>query len=132
MKEPFSMDPGRVVLSLQGRDQGRYFLILENRGDGFVLIADGDTRRLENPKIKKCKHLRAKPVLLDLDTLRPEGGRLQDSDLRKALENSGFAEKRSLCKGSGAKRAREDGGFTADIKGDAEDRVAQIAHEKEG
>ena len=30
--------------------------------------------------------------------LRPEGGPLQDSDLRRALEQNGFAEKRSLCK----------------------------------
>ena len=98
MKEPFSMETGRVVLSLQGRDKGHCFLILENRGDGFVTMADGRMHKLENPKKKKTKHLRAKPVLIDWKTLRPEGGPVQDSDLRKALESEGFAEKRSLCK----------------------------------
>lgn len=102
MKEPFSLEPGRIVQSLQGRDRGEYFVILENLGDGFVLLSDGQTHKLSRPKLKKIKHVRAKPVLLNLSTLRPEGGGLQDSDLRKALVSEGFAEKRSLCRESGA------------------------------
>ena len=35
---------------------------------------------------------------MDLEHLRPEGGKLQDSDLRRALEANGFAEERSLHK----------------------------------
>ena len=98
MKEPFSFEPGRVVESTQGRDKGYFFLVLEAAGD-IVTIADGSRRKLENPKKKKTKHLRAKPVLLDLKALRPEGGALQNSDLRRALEANGFAEKCSLRKG---------------------------------
>ena len=98
MKEPFTFEPGRVVESIQGRDRGGFFLVLENAGDGIVTIADGSRHRLAHPKKKKTKHLRAKPVLLDLERLRPEGGKLQDSDLRRALEANGFAEERSLHK----------------------------------
>ena len=98
MKEPFTFEPGRVVESVQGRDKGYFFLVLEAK-EGIVIIADGRRHRLENPKKKKTKHLRAKPVLLDLKALRPEGGALQDSDLRRALEANGFAEERSLRKG---------------------------------
>ena len=98
MKEPFSFEPGRVVESTQGRDKGNCFLILEQVSEDIVMIADG-THQLENPKKKKTKHLRAKPVLLDLKALRPEGGALQNSDLRRALEANGFAEERSLRKG---------------------------------
>ena len=98
MKDPFTFEPGRVVESIQGRDKGYCFLILENAEDGIVMIADGARHRLEHPKKKKTKHLRAKPVLLDLKALRPEGGKLQDSDLRRALEENGFAEERSLHK----------------------------------
>ena len=94
MKEPFTFEPGRVVESIQGRDKGYFFLVLE-AAEGIVKIADGRRHRLENPKKKKTKHLRAKPVLLDLRALRPEGGPLQDSDLRRALEANGFAEERS-------------------------------------
>ena len=97
MKEPFTFEPGRVVESIQGRDKGIFFLVLEAAGD-IVTIADGRHRRLENPKKKKTKHLRAKPVLLDLKNIRPEGGALQDSDLRSALQKHGFTPDRSLCK----------------------------------
>ena len=97
MKEPFTFEPGRVVQSVQGRDKGHFFLILEAAGD-IVRIADGLYHRLENPKKKKTKHLRAKPVLVDWETIRPEGGKVQDSDLRRALEANGFAVERSLCK----------------------------------
>ena len=99
MKEPFTMEPGRVVESTQGRDKGHCFLILENAAEGFVMIADGLHHKLENPKKKKTKHLRAKPLLLNLKALRPEGGALQDSDLRRALEANGYAEERSLREG---------------------------------
>ena len=98
MKDPFSFEPGRVVQSIQGRDRGHWFLILENDPGGMVRIADGLRHRLENPKKKKTKHLRATPVLLNLKGLRPEGGALQDSDLRRALEANGFAVERPLCK----------------------------------
>ena len=98
MKEPFTIEPGRVVQSVQGRDKGHFFLVLE-ASEGFAMIADGLHRKLENPKKKKTKHLRAKPVILDLKALRPEGGALQNSDLRRALETNGFAEERSLREG---------------------------------
>ena len=98
MKEPFTFEPGRVVESIQGRDKGYFFLVLE-AAEGIVKIADGKRHRLENPKKKKTKHLRAKPVLLDLKALRPEGGALQNSDLRRALDAHGFADERSLREG---------------------------------
>ena len=98
MKEPFSFEPGRVVESTQGRDKGNCFLILEQVSEDIVMIADGTHHRLENPKKKKTKHLRAKPVLLNLKALRPEGGALQNSDIRRSLEQNGFAVERSLCK----------------------------------
>ena len=99
MKEPFTFEPGRVAESIQGRDRGHCFLIMEVEQEGIVRIADGARHKLENPKRKKTKHLRAKPVLLDLKTLRPEGGKLQNSDLRKALEANGFADERTLREG---------------------------------
>ena len=98
MKEPLSFEPGRVVQSLQGRDKGRYFLVLEELGGGMVTVADGRSHPLKRPKKKKTRHLHAKPIVVNLTTVRPEGGRIQDSDLRRALEMNGFAVDRSLCK----------------------------------
>ena len=98
MKEPFAMERGRVVRSTQGRDKGRYFLILDRGEKDLAWIADGLTHPLTRPKKKKIRHVHAEPIVVNLETIRPEGGKVQDSDLRRALESHGFAVERSLCK----------------------------------
>lgn len=52
---------GGVVQSVQGRDAGRYYVITEVLNGGFVFVADGRARTLENPKKKNVKHLRLLP-----------------------------------------------------------------------
>ena len=46
-----------IIESLAGRDKGKFFYVIETE-ENFVLIADGKTRKLENPKRKKLKHVR--------------------------------------------------------------------------
>ena len=48
---------GNIVLSKAGRDKGNYFVVLKTVDENFVYIADGDMRKVDNPKLKKCKHL---------------------------------------------------------------------------
>ncbi len=48
---------GDIILSKAGRDKGKYFIVLEIIDEQYVLIADGDLRRVDSPKRKKCKHL---------------------------------------------------------------------------
>ena len=98
MKEPLDFRIGRVVESIQGRDRGYFFLVTDNAGNGMVMIADGFIHRLDHPKKKKTKHLRAKPFMADFGTIRPEGGKVQDSDIRRCLDDLGFAPQRSLRK----------------------------------
>ena len=50
MMERLPMETGRAVQSLQGRDAGRCFVILQVVDDQFVLMADGLTRKLDHPK----------------------------------------------------------------------------------
>ena len=64
--ERLTMIPGRVVLSTQGRDEGRYFVVLEVIDENFVLMADGLTRKVDHPKKKKVKHLRPTPLLVEV------------------------------------------------------------------
>jgi len=97
MKEPLSFERGRLVISTQGRDRGRPFLVIEKTGADTVLVADGLVHPLERPKKKKTRHLHAKPIMVNWGSIRPEGGRIQDSDIRRALEKNGFPVKRSLC-----------------------------------
>ena len=90
MMDRLTMIPGRVVLSTQGRDAGRYFIVLEVMDDQFVLMADGLTRKLDHPKKKKIKHLRMKPIVVNVDGATLPNKHLQDSDLRTALAVHGL------------------------------------------
>jgi len=45
-----------VVISLNGRDEGKRFLVVGTE-EGYSLLADGKGRRLEKPKRKKNKHI---------------------------------------------------------------------------
>lgn len=96
--ERLPFEVGRVVLSRQGRDAGRYFVILEVLDERTVLMADGCTRKLDHPKKKKILHLHPKPILVDgvADKLRAR--QLLDSDLRKALAAYGLEVDQPLCK----------------------------------
>lgn len=85
-----TMIPGRVVLSTQGRDEGRYFIVLEVIDKNFVLMADGLTRKIDHPKKKKIKHLRPKPIVVNVDGSTLPNKHLQDSDLRRALQENGL------------------------------------------
>lgn len=50
---------GSIAVSLAGRDKGRVFIIVGVLDENHVLIADGRKRKIEKPKRKKLKHLRA-------------------------------------------------------------------------
>lgn len=57
MEKPIKI--GSIVFSKAGRDSGKFFLTIEIVNDRFVKIVDGKLRRLENPKLKKIKHLKS-------------------------------------------------------------------------
>ncbi len=88
--ERLTMIPGRVVLSTQGRDEGRYFVVLKVIDENFVMMADGLTRKIDHPKKKKVKHLRPKPIVVEVDGTKLPNKHLQDSDLRSALAAHGL------------------------------------------
>ena len=78
---------GRVVLSKQGHDKGKVFLVVGLVDDRYVLIADGDSRKLSKPKKKQTKHLVPKPHLATeaLDSIHRKA-QTADSDIRKAIK----------------------------------------------
>ena len=98
MMERLPMETGRAVQSLQGRDAGRCFVILQVVDDQFVLMADGLTRKLEHPKKKKVKHLHPKPVRMEGVEDGLKSHQLLDSDLRKFLRANGLEIDQPLCK----------------------------------
>ena len=96
--ERLPMEIGRAVQSLQGRDAGRCFVILQVVDDQFVLMADGLTRKLDHPKKKKVKHLHPKPVRMEGVEDGLKSHQLLDSDLRKFLRLNGLEIEQPLCK----------------------------------
>lgn len=53
------MEIGDIVISLKGHDKTKPFVVMAEVGTDFVLIADGKTRSVEKPKLKRKRHLRA-------------------------------------------------------------------------
>ena len=79
-------EPGRVVISTQGHDAGRWYAVVSVLDDRSVLLCDGNTRKLAKPKKKQVKHLTALPLTVAVDGRGESGGPLADSDIRKALK----------------------------------------------
>ena len=85
--KPSAHELGRVVLSRQGHDKGKGFLVVGLVDEAYVLIADGDSRKLSKPKKKQAKHLDPKPyVASDIIDAILKQAQTADSDIRKALK----------------------------------------------
>ena len=78
---------GQVVFSKAGRDAGKKFVIVGMADDEHVLIADGDLRKIENPKKKKIKHLYYEDnVISEINLKLINKHKITNSELRKLLE----------------------------------------------
>lgn len=78
---------GQVVKSRAGRDKGRIFLVLDIRDDQSVFVVDGDLRKLDNPKLKKIKHLIVyNTVLQELSYKLENKVKINNAYIRKLLE----------------------------------------------
>ena len=83
MKAP--IEPGHVVFSKKGRDKTRYFVVLYSVDADFVMMSDGDTRKISHLKKKRRKHLCSCPIEAPELLALYEKGQLKDSDVRKVL-----------------------------------------------
>mgnify|MGYP000995353674 FL=1 len=78
---------GQIVKSKAGRDKGRVFLICRIIDEQYVLVCDGDLRKLNNPKKKKVKHLMIyKTVLTEFAEKLQRNENLNDAYVKKLLE----------------------------------------------
>ncbi|MCH5161833.1 MAG: KOW domain-containing RNA-binding protein [Clostridiales bacterium] len=59
---------GDIVISLAGHDAGQMFVVTVEVNEQFVLIANGKSRPLENPKLKRKRHLRVVGETSTLDS----------------------------------------------------------------
>lgn len=77
---------GQIVFSKCGRDQGRPFIVVSIEEE-YVYLVDGSLRKVDNPKLKKKKHIQT--TLTSYEWIKQkiiEENRLTNSDVRRALE----------------------------------------------
>ncbi|MGR6837451.1 RNA-binding protein [Syntrophomonas erecta] len=78
---------GKVVISKSGRDRGRMFVVVKVVNDRFVMIADGDLRKIENPKLKNIRHLVVTRTMAeDVFTYLAKGEIPGDHVIKKSLK----------------------------------------------
>ena len=87
------LTPGQLVKSKAGHDRGDIFIVVGIQDDQYVFIADGDKRRIENPKKKKNRHLqpynRYSRVIADMIE---HGSEISNMLISGELERSGAIE----------------------------------------
>ncbi len=81
------LEIGQAVISLSGRDKGRYLVVTEV-GTDFIFVADGKLRTLDRPKRKNPKHLSATKRVFDKKIL------MSDRLLREAISDAFGADHR--------------------------------------
>lgn len=83
--------PGQIILSKAGRDAGRYFVVIDILNSEYVLIADGDLRKIDRPKKKKIKHIAALTSVDDAIKNKLQSGmKLSNNDIKNSLRQFGL------------------------------------------
>ena len=83
----YPVEVGSFVISKAGRDEGRLFVVIQEVDADFVMIANGELRKLDRLKKKRRKHL--KPTGRVAEELRArlaDGRPVLDCELRSWLE----------------------------------------------
>ena len=77
---------GSIVISKAGRDRGRLFLVVAEVDDDFVMVANGDLRKMDRQKKKRRKHLKPAGAVVSAVRQRlAEGRPIEDHELRTWL-----------------------------------------------
>ena len=86
MADSIQAQLGQIVNVLRGRDAGKYAVIVGLVDEKFVLIADGDKRKFDQPKRKNILHLHLTEYVSSevADSLR-DTGRVTNGKIRFAL-----------------------------------------------
>ncbi|SNS39649.1 hypothetical protein SAMN05446037_100970 [Anaerovirgula multivorans] len=82
---------GQVVKSTQGRDKEKFFIAVEILDNEYVLIVDGDIRKIDKPKKKKMKHLVKLNILSEEVRERVlSSKKMNNAFIRRELERLGI------------------------------------------
>ena len=78
-----------IVLSINGRESGRPFVVIAVEGE-YLLLADGRGRRVEKPKRKKAKHTQfiGSSGMTRVTEKLWSGEKVTNAELRRTLADS--------------------------------------------
>jgi large subunit ribosomal protein L14e len=84
---------GQFVKVLRGKDEDSYAVVIAIIDDKFVMIADGDKRRFDQPKKKNVLHLMLQPAFShEVISSLQETGRVTNAKLRYAIQKYAHAK----------------------------------------
>ncbi|HHW48520.1 MAG TPA: RNA-binding protein [Clostridiaceae bacterium] len=79
---------GQVVYSKAGRDEGRKFIVVDIVDENYIMLSDGDLRKVEKPKKKKIKHIKPTEIIIEpLAEKFRNGQKVTNAEIRKTLAN---------------------------------------------
>ncbi|PYZ95634.1 RNA-binding protein [Alteribacter lacisalsi] len=89
MKDPEAVPQlGELVRIVKGRDKDQYACIISVLDAKFVLIADGDKRKVDRAKKKNIQHLeRTELVMPEVKNSIVDTGRVTNAKLRFAISS---------------------------------------------
>ena len=97
---------GGICQSKQGRDKGRYYLIVGVEQGGLIAVTDGNFKKLATPKKKNIKHLRLLPEKAEAIALKiVEGKQVFDTEVYSALKNYNYPKPDAETLGNENKKA---------------------------
>ncbi|MFD0694269.1 hypothetical protein ACFQZT_09215 [Paenibacillus sp. GCM10027628] len=77
---------GQIVKVLRGKDPGEYAVVIGIVDTRFVLLADGDKRKFDQPKKKNLNHLQLlRAISSEVESSIRETGRVTNGKLRHAI-----------------------------------------------
>ncbi len=87
------VEAGQIVISRAGRDKDKRFLIYKILDESYVLVVDGNLRKIQKPKKKKIKHLiLTQYVVWDLKQKISKELEVSDSEVRLAIMTHHFEQ----------------------------------------
>ena len=80
-----SIEKADVVISLNGRDAGKLFVVVATENE-YLFLADGKTRKQDKPKKKKIKHVKLEGKAPSPVADKLMGGeKVTNNEIRRAL-----------------------------------------------
>lgn len=79
------MQIGSLVKSKNGRDKDKCYIVVRLVDNRIVLLVDGITRKLQNPKKKNIKHLKEMTLITNIKEKIENEKQVFDKEINKAI-----------------------------------------------